>query len=72
MQLPCEENSEIQEFYGHRLKSEIEQNGCNWDFKKDKKDPPFDTYLLAEDSIGQHSDNIEHHLWFYQFQFFVR
>ena len=36
MQLPHEENSEIQEFYGHQLnlillKSEIEQNGCNWD-----------------------------------------
>jgi len=30
-------------------------------FKKDKLAPPFDTYL-AEDSIGQQSDNIEHHL----------
>jgi hypothetical protein len=29
--------------------------------KKDKLAPPFDTYL-AEDSIGQQSDNIEHHL----------
>ena len=69
MQLPDKENSEIRRILwaSAELYSAEKWNRAKRMQLRRLKDklapPPFDTYL-AEDSIGQQSDNIEHHLWF--------